>query len=112
MSPELSLKDLMDPKRLDMQARFNNAQIAVDMSYRLADKLIYIPEVKILNKDWKEGDEKYDKWTYVEATSTEKVSKMVEVARMLKTEIEKDLNETLKVLEVSNGAETTSTKLS
>ena len=100
MSDQLSLKEIMNPKRLEMQARFNNAQIAVDMSYRLAEKQVYIPETKILSSSWKEGDPTYDKHEYLEATSTEKIKKLVELARMLKPEIEKDLNDTLTVLEV------------
>lgn len=103
----MTLEELMkagkpDPKVMDMQARFNNAQIAVDMAYRLAKDIVYIPDVKIPNKDWKEGDASYDRYTYVEATSTEKVAALTLAARLLKSEIEKDLNDTLKVLEVKD----------
>lgn len=123
MDAQLSLKDLMNPTRLDMQARFNNAQIAVDMAYRIAEKNSYLADVKTLNPNWKEGDASYDKYDYTEAAPEAKIAKVVELARMLKPEIEKDLNDTLKVLdgtsssdglskEVTDGAKSDTAKLS
>lgn len=116
MDAQLSLKELMNPKRLETQARYNNAQISVDMAYRLAERQVYIADTKVLSLDWKEGDPAYDKYTYIEASSTEKINKLVELARLLKVQIEKDLNDTLKVLdetkEVSDGLKTANTKLS
>jgi hypothetical protein len=102
MNETLSLKELMNPVRLDMQARFNNAQIAVDMSYRLAEKQVWIDDTKTVNPDWKEGDPTYDKMIHTSATAEQKTAELVRIARIIKTEIEKDLNDTLKILEVKN----------
>lgn len=108
MDAQLTLKQLMsqelDPKQVDLRARFQNAQIAVDSAYRLAQKMAYVPDTKALNPDWKEGEPSHAKWDYVTASTEQNVAEVVKVARLLKIEIEKDLNETLKVLEVSDGA--------
>lgn len=112
MDNSLSLQELMSPKRLDMQARFNNAQIAVDLAYRYAKSLAYVPDVKVPNPDWKEGMSSYEKFTYTESTQEANVANLVKVARALKLEIEKDLNETLKVLEAQDGAKADAAKLS
>ena len=104
---EFSLKDLMkqelDPKQVELRAKYTNAQIAVDMAYRYAGKVAYLRDTKVLNPEWKEdaGDKRpfESKYEYVDATSDAKIAELVRCARALKVEIEKDLNDTLKVLE-------------
>lgn len=101
---ELNLKDLMrqelDPKQVELRAKYHNAQIAVDMAYRYAGKLYSIPEIKTLNPDYEEGkSERYDKYIYTSPTTEQNAQELVKGARLLKIEIEKDLNDTLKVLE-------------
>lgn len=117
MAKEVSLKQLMeqemDPQTQDMRARFTHAQIAVDLGYRLAEKQAYVPDTKTVNPNWKEGMAEYDRHNYTEATSEQKAAEIVKIARLLKLEIEKDLNDTLKVLEVkADGAKTDAPKLS
>lgn len=115
---ELSLKQLMDPKRLDLQARYQNAQIAIDRSYDIAKRYANPPEVRIPNPLWKEGDPSYDKTAYVDPTDEQKAQSIVKLARMLRVDIENDLNETLKILEPlskveeSNGAKASTSHLS
>ena|SRR3990167_10908572 len=99
---DLNLKDLMDPKRLELQAKYHHAQIAVDRSYTLAEKNVYIPETKVLNPTWKEGDPTYDQYDRIEATADVRVAEISRVARLLKIEIEKDLNDTLHILDQVN----------
>lgn len=110
----VTLKDLMDPKRQDLQARYTNAQFAVDLGYRLAKEVFY-PESKLVpNPKFVEGtltDQAQQIW--VDPTPEEKIASYLACARALKVEIEKDLNDTLKVLEVKeDGAKTDATKLS
>lgn len=106
---ELSLKDLMDPKRQELQARYTNAQFAVDLGYRLAKEVFY-PETKVTLIP-REGDE--PRREYTDPTPEEKLEAYIRCARALKLEIEKDLNDTLKVLEVvEDGAKTDAAKLS
>ena len=117
MAKEVSLQRLManelDPKQVELRAKFQNAQIAVDLGYRLAEKQVYIADTKVLNPLWKEGDVNYDKFDYKEPTPEAKAAQLVALARILKVEIEKDLNDTLKVLEVvEDGAKTDAAKLS
>ncbi len=104
MHDDMSLKELMNPTRLERQARFNNAQIAVDLGYRIAEKFSYVPDTKVLSPEWKEGDSSHSKYDYLDATPDVKTAALVKMARELKLEIEKDLNETIKVLdEVKDG---------
>lgn len=111
MTAKISLQKLMeqesDPKYIETRQKYSNAQIAVDIAYRVAIKHYYSPEKKELNPDWKEGDNAYDKYKYTDASNQERVTGLCEMARLLKIEIEKDLNDTLKVLEGANGAEST-----
>lgn len=108
---QLMAMEKPSPKQMELQARYSNAQFAVDLGYRLAEKQVYLPDVKLINPDWKEGDAKYDKFDYKEATSEAKAQELVKIARLLKVEIEKDLNDTLKVLEAQDGAKTDAPKL-
>lgn len=117
MAKEMSLKQLMeqelDPNTQDLRARFTHAQIAVDLGYRLAEKQVYVPDTKVPNLDWKEGDSNYDKFNHVEAPAEAKTAELVKIARLLKVEIEKDLNDTLRVLEAKDdGAKADAPKLS
>lgn len=106
---ELSLKDLMDPKRQELQARYTNAQFAVDLGYRLAKEVFYPDIMETLVSA--EGAE--PKYKYEDPTADEKLASYIRCARVLKVEIEKDLNDTLKVLEVvEDGAKTDAAKLS
>lgn len=109
---ELSLKDLMDPKRQELQARYTNAQFAVDLAYRIARDSFYPDSVRTLDEAASEaaGEPRY---LYTDPSLEQKVEAYVKAARILKAEIEKDLNDTLKVLEVvEDGAKTDAAKLS
>lgn len=94
---EKTLQELMnpDPKKLDLEARYMNARIAVDLSFKYA-KDFYLPDrwTDVVKEDGKTTRD------YHEYTSEEKISFFIKVARTLKPIIESDLNDTLKVLDV------------
>lgn len=99
---KMTLEEIMgqvDPKTVELRAKFNNAQFAVDLSYKIAEKRAYTDDVKVLNPDWKEGDLNYDKHLYFNPTTEQIANSITSLARKLKPEIEKDLNDTLSILD-------------
>lgn len=95
--------DNLDPKVLDLRARFNNAQVAVDRSYQIAKESFYPESKKVKNPDYKD-DGKTHEWDWIDPTPEEKVTSYIKTARLLKLAIEADLNATLKVLEEAPNA--------
>lgn len=100
---------------LDRQARFQNAQVAVDMSYRLAKDIYYPESEKIPNPDYVEGKDGYNpKYDYKDPNPEQKLAAYVDCARKLRPYIQADLDSTLSILEakeVSDGGKAQSAEL-
>ena len=94
-----SLQDLMDPKKIVLQHKYENARHAVIKSYELAARNFnYIEPTKAYKVNEKgEAVRDYDK--DIDASPEAVLLHVANCAREIAKEMTKDLNETLKVLE-------------
>lgn len=95
----MDLKDLMDPKRLEAQTKYENARYAVSESYRIACKEFSYLQPKKAYKTNEKGERVRDYENDQEASEEERFNHMASMARRLAVAIEADLNATLSRLE-------------
>jgi hypothetical protein len=106
----MDLARLMDPEFQVSQAKFTNAQVAVDKAYQLAARYLVAYSYSVEYKDEK-GETHL---RYVDRNTDERVAEVIRSARILAKAIQEDLDATLSVLdkkEVKNGNAGKSTTL-
>lgn len=93
----MSIMQGFDPKLVELREKYQNARDALMLAYKYADSY-YLNDSVTVNPQWVEGSTE-KKYVHTPPTDEERIAHFFKVSRALAAEIQKDLDNTLNVLE-------------